>query len=102
MTARERADKEVDKAYGGGDVAGEVEPDWTPKRRRRDRHGRPELVVNPVLFAASGARPRATSRAGDEGVYDRATTHPPAESMPAPRSATESPRSPIMGPGPLP
>lgn len=27
-------------------------PDWAPKRVRLDRHGRPELLMNPALFGA--------------------------------------------------
>lgn len=33
------------------------EPDWMPKRRRLDAHGRPELWVNPALLG-HGAQPR--------------------------------------------
>lgn len=37
------------------------EPDWMPKRRRLDAHGRPELWVNPALFG-DGATPRPRKR----------------------------------------
>lgn len=35
------------------------EPDWMPKRRRLDAHGRPELWVNPALFGDGATRGHA-------------------------------------------
>lgn len=50
------------------------EPDWMPKRRRLDAHGRPELWVNPALLGHNTApRPRrapATPKTGPETADD--------------------------------
>lgn len=43
------------------------EPDWMPKRRRLDAHGRPELWVNPTLLGHGATpRPRRTPTAATD------------------------------------